>query len=386
MPRSQKRLPRPGNFETAGQQDSRRWVTTGVGFRKQNQQREVLQVEQLAAIIDSAIDAVVTVDERQRVILFNSAAETMFLCPAAEVIGQPIDRVIPQWFQATWSGHPNGFGETQETGRGALAEIHGRRANGEDFPIEASISQIESRGQKLYTAILRDISRRKDLEEALRHVSGRLISVQDEERRRVARELHDGVNQQLAILCIELQQLGQTIPKRQSALHLRIQSLTADAQEISSEIRRLAYRLHPSKLDHLGLLAAVQSMCDELSERQDLKIEFRHSGFPAVLPRNITLCLFRIVQESLHNVIIHSGARKALVVLERTGSEIRLSISDEGRGFDAESATIKAGLGLVSMRERIRLVGGEISIRSQPSRGTQIDVSVPLTRGAMTAT
>jgi signal transduction histidine kinase len=142
--------------------------------------------------------------------------------------------------------------------------------------------------------------------------------------------------------------------------------------------------MHPSKLDHLGLVEAVKEFCDEISKHQDLKIEFRYPGFPVrkVLPKDVKLCLYRIVQESLHNVVKHSAARKALIVLEKTDQAVRLSVSDDGCGFDAETTRSKAGLGLISMRERLRFVGGEISIRSQPSRGTRIDVSVPLSRQA----
>src|SRR5205085_6938946 len=175
-----------------------------------------------------------------------------------------------------------------------------------------------------------DITKHKSMEEALQDLSGRLIGVQEAERQRIARELHDDLNQRMAILSIELQQLDQSIPKRKTSLHTSIQNLWAKAQEISAEIHRLSYQLHPFKLDHLGLMAAVKDFCDELSRRKDMKIEFRHRGFPAVLPQDIRLCLFRIVQESLHNVVKHSGARAALVVLEKTDQAVNLSVSDKG--------------------------------------------------------
>ena len=227
-----------------------------------------------------------------------------------------------------------------------------------------------------------DITERKTMENALRDLSARLIGVQEEERRRIARELHDDLNQRMAILSIELQQLDRAAPEGEEALHTRIQNLWTRAQGISAEIHRMSYQLHPSAAEHLGLAVAVQDLCCEVSEHQGLKIEFRQDGFPAMLPTEVALCAFRIVQESLHNVIAHSGADEAIVVLEKTDQAVSLSISDEGCGFDVESAGINGGLGLISMRERLRLVGGEIVIRSQPSRGTQIEVSIPLARQA----
>lgn len=219
-------------------------------------------------------------------------------------------------------------------------------------------------------------------EGAMRHLSGQLISAQEAERRRIARELHDDLSQRMAILAVELQQLEYGIPKRKRVLHTCVHDLWAKAQEISAEINRLSYQLHPPKLEHLGLVAAVKGFCAEVSERQALNVEVCHPSFPAALPKDVALCAFRIVQESLDNVTRHSGARQARVVLTKTDYAVHLCVSDEGCGFDVESAGSRGGLGLLSMRERIWLVGGEFSVHSQPSRGTRISVSIPLARQA----
>ncbi len=226
-----------------------------------------------------------------------------------------------------------------------------------------------------------DIADRKQAEEVVRELGGRLIRAQEEERSRIARELHDNLNQRMALFSIELEQLSQRIPEK-GKLKPRVKALWTRAQEISAEIHRVSYQLHPSKLDHLGLAAALKSFCDELSEREGLKIEFRDVGFPATLPKEVTLCVFRIAQESLRNVARHSGAQQATVVLEKTDQAVRLSVSDMGCGFDTESERMTRGLGFISMRERLRLVGGQLSIRSRPAHGTQIEVSAPLTRQA----
>ncbi|MFL6228110.1 MAG: sensor histidine kinase, partial [Pyrinomonadaceae bacterium] len=161
-----------------------------------------------------------------------------------------------------------------------------------------------------------------------------------------------------------------------------VQGLQQKAREISAEIHRLSYRLHPSKLDHLGLAAAVESLCEELSATCPIKIELHRTAFPASIPKDVSLCVFRIAQEALRNCIKHSGALNARVVLENTGVAVRLSVSDDGCGFDPKSEALKKGLGFTSMRERLRLVGGELRIYSQPLCGTRLEISVPLKAGA----
>ena len=225
---------------------------------------------------------------------------------------------------------------------------------------------------------LEDVTRHREAEEALRNLGGLLINAQEEERSRIARELHDDLSQQLAIMSIEIQQLGQKIPGDDQDIKGLVRGLLAKAQDISSEIHRLSYKLHPAKLDHLGLAAAIKGLCAELSDHRDVKIDFRQKGFPATLSKDVTLCVFRIAQESLQNVVRHSGAHEAQVVLRKSARALHLRVSDAGCGFDARSSRTKAGLGFISMRERLRLVGGKISIRSQPFSGTQIDVVVPI--------
>jgi PAS domain S-box-containing protein len=224
-----------------------------------------------------------------------------------------------------------------------------------------------------------DITDRKRAEATLRDLGGRLISAQEEERSRVARELHDDLNQRMALLSIHLEQAQQDLLKPFD-LSQCFQNLQTQIQEISNDIHRLSYRLHPSKLDHLGLGAAVKSLCDELKESVKLQIEFQQIGVPAILPQEVTLCVFRIAQEALRNCVKHSGARAVEVLLAKTNNEIRLSVSDNGCGFDPESELNKKGLGFISMRERLRLVDGCMHIHTRALRGTRVEVSVPVMR------
>ncbi|MCM3871578.1 MAG: PAS domain-containing protein, partial [Pyrinomonadaceae bacterium] len=187
-----------------------------------------------------------------------------------------------------------------------------------------------------------DVTASKLIEATLRDLSGRLIHAQEEERRRVARELHDDVNQRMALLSIELEQLGQVA--KPLDLHRRLKGLQDQVQEISADIHRLSYKLHPSQLDHLGLAAAVKSLCENLSAKGTIKVELQQSGLPANLSKDVTLCVFRITQEALGNCVRHSGAEKARVMIETISNEIHLSVSDDGCGFEMDSETMKKGL------------------------------------------
>ncbi len=241
-------------------------------------------------------------------------------------------------------------------------------------------AKLDMPGERAFRVLvtLEDITRRKLAEEELRQLGGRLIKAQEEERSRIGRDLHDDLSQRLAIFSMELEQLRRAMPGERDDLTSSVRKLMTRAQELASDIHRLSYQLHPFKLDTLGLSSAIKSLCQEISDHRDLKIKFQQKGFPAALPPEITLCIFRIAQEALHNIVKHSGAREAKLVLTKTSEAIRLRVVDRGTGFDIEAAKTRKRLGLLSMKERLRLVGGELSIRSRPTEGTQIDVLIPI--------
>jgi len=218
-----------------------------------------------------------------------------------------------------------------------------------------------------------DITRRKQLEEELLGMSQKLIESQEQERTRIGRELHDDINQRLAMLSLELEQLQEN----PSEIQPRVKELRRQTAEISNDVQALSHDLHSSKLEYLGVVAGMKSWCKEFAERQRMQIDFK-SDVPSAVPLQIGLTLFRVLQEALHNVIKHSGARQVEVQLREDSSEIHLIINDSGRGFDPEAAYRGKGLGLTSMRERIRLVNGAISIESKRGGGTTIYVRVPL--------
>jgi len=211
----------------------------------------------------------------------------------------------------------------------------------------------------------------------LRTLAGRLIAAQEAERARIARDLHDDMNQRLALLMIEIDQFGRRVG-RQETNSDDVKRISDRAAEIATDLHRLSYQLHPTKLEALGLVPSVQAVCRDVSSQHGIQVEFKHQFVPTDLHPEIALCLFRIVQESLRNVVRHSHATRVLVKIAATDGELHLQVADQGCGFDVD-AMGRNGLGLVSMRERVKFVGGEIAIRSAPGNGTRIGVRVPCT-------
>jgi signal transduction histidine kinase len=181
----------------------------------------------------------------------------------------------------------------------------------------------------------------------------------------------------MALLSFELEQIVQTM-SISGQMRRKFEGLQNQAQEISSDIHRLSYRLHPSKLDHLGLAAAIRSLCEQINAGGKLRIYLHQDRVPASLPKDITLCLFRIAQEALRNAVKHSRANHARLIVQASSKVVRLSVIDDGCGFDIRAASFAEGLGFISMRERLRIIGGTLEIHSQPAQGTRIEVTAPL--------
>jgi PAS domain S-box-containing protein len=226
--------------------------------------------------------------------------------------------------------------------------------------------------------LVADVTERKLAEEAISNVSRRLIEAQEQERARIARELHDDLSQRMALLQIGLEQFEQQIPGLSSQVRKQLRDIAELSAEVSSTIHNLSHQLHPSRLDTLGLVASIRGLCREFSQRHKLGVLFIHHDIQEEIPKDVSLCLYRIIEEALQNVAKHSGAEDAKVELSGHGDRIDLCISDSGTGFRAESARVETGIGLISMRERLRLVGGHLSVESGPSLGTQIRVRIPL--------
>jgi signal transduction histidine kinase len=237
---------------------------------------------------------------------------------------------------------------------------------------------VDGSGHPLYLrGTIQDITNRKLSEEALFAMTGRLITAQEEERARIARELHDDLSQRMALLQIGLEQFKQGMPGLSSQDQQQLSNIAEMATEVSSDIHSLSHQLHPTRLDTLGLVDSLKGFCREFSLQHKLPVQFLHTDIPGQIPNDVTLCLFRIAQEALRNVVKHSGATEAEVELSGNDDELDLCVSDSGQGFNLESLKGVVGLGLISMRERVRLVGGHLSIESNPSHGTRIRVRIP---------
>ena len=474
--------------------------------RKLAEQKLRESEDQLAEIVGSAMDAIIAVDAERRIILFNAAAETMFGCTKDEAIGTDIDRFIPQLPRWEHIAHVRAFGESGvPTGNmGTPAALCAVRTNGQEFPVEASITRLESNGDKPSTVIIRDITERRHAEDAIREseerfrlvantapvmiwmsgtdrkcnyfnkpwldftgrplqaelgdgwaegvhpddfsrclrsyteafdrresfelqyrlrrhdgeyrwaldqgvprfnpdgtfagyigsciditerklaeeslatIGRRLIEAQEEERAWIGRELHDDINQRLALLAVELDRWNQHISATPE-LRDQIRHAQERISQIAKDVQGLSHRLHSSKLEYLGLATASNSFCKELSDQNKVEVQFKHAGIPRNLPKEVSLCLFRVLQEALQNAMKHSGVRSFAVDLHGTADVIDLTVADLGSGFEEQEAFTRNGLGLISMRERLQLVQGELSVKSKPGAGTTIHARVPLT-------
>ena len=222
-----------------------------------------------------------------------------------------------------------------------------------------------------------DITGRRRAEAIARDLSGRLINAQEAERHRIARELHDDLSQRLALISVELEMFGQQPPAQREAIAGRMAEFSGMVKHLSSDIHRLAHELHPAKLDQLGLVAAARGFCKELAAAHQIATEFAARDVPRTLPEDVALCLYRITQEALQNVIKHSGATSAQVELTADATGLQLSITDDGHGFDLQAVPVNGSLGIVSMRERVRMVHGQFTLQSRPGEGTRIEVRVP---------
>jgi PAS domain S-box-containing protein len=341
--------------------------------------------ERFRHAVEAAPSGMIMVGQNGQIVLANAQMVRLFGYQKEELLGETVEMLVPERFREQ---HPlprnQFFAAPANRPMGAGRELLARRKDGSEFPVEIGLNPIQTRMGSFVLASIIDITQRKQDEEdlranerELRALTGRLLQAQETERRRIARELHDDLNQSLALLAVELDLLGQKPPESIVQLGGIMQELSSRVKQLSSTVHGLSHLLHPSKLEQLGLVSAVRALCKELHQAHGLTIDFAHQHVPLSIPHDTSLCLYRIAQEALRNVIKHSGAGSTHVELRGSEEEITLRIVDDGAGFEIGSLDGQSGLGLVSMRERLRLVGGTIAIDSRKSAGTRIDVRVP---------
>jgi two-component system, NarL family, sensor histidine kinase UhpB len=354
-----------------------------------------LNEARMMGIIRSSMEAIITLDEAQRVVIFNPAAELVFGLSAMEAIGAPLSRFIPERFRAAHAQHVEQFGETGVTERQmgrAQRVLYGLRANGEEFPIEASISQIRDNSGKLFTVMLRDVTERVRAEEALkrsreelRELSANLQNVREAEKTRIARELHDDLGQQLTALKIDLSALerrlgdnaASDVPARLAGMRNLIDSTVA-------ALRRIAADLRPVMLDDLGLVPAIEWLANDFTNRYGIVVERDLDADASMFSSGASSALFRIVQEALTNVARHAEANLVELLLKVDGPSCVLRIADDGLGATGDpadrqrDALREKSFGLLGIRERARMLDGTVSIDTAPGKGFAMTVTFAL--------
>jgi len=267
--------------------------------------------------------------------------------------------------------------QVQEKGAVRSTELLFRRKDGEVWTGLVSSELINLNGEPCALSLIADITDRKLAEQALADVQRKLVAVQEEERTRIARDLHDDINQRIALVTVDIDQLRQKRPKSLSDLAIQLSDIRERLNEIAKCVQSISHELHSPQLEYLGLIPAMRSFCREFSSRQSVQIDFCPEDTLQTPSTEISLCLFRVLQEALHNAVKHSHVRRFTVTLTCSAGQLALTIADSGIGFDPKAAFSSGGLGLVSMRERVRLVSGTIVIDAKPMHGTTIHVRVP---------
>jgi PAS domain S-box-containing protein len=330
---------------------------------------------QLAGIVGSAMDAIITVDAAQRIVQFNAAAEQMFGVAADRAIGTRLDRFIPLDARSEHAAHIERFAATGVSKRamGRLGQVRGVRLDGREFPAEASISQLVVGEAHYFTVIMRDITERARTEQQLRQnaadlqrLSLRIIQVQEAERRHIARELHDEIGQTLTAAKLSVQQQGDGPA---------LAGTVAALDHVLQQVRTLSLDLRPSMLDDLGLPATLRWLLGQQSQLGKFTTALELEGLDERLASDVETTAFRIVQEALTNVLRHAAAQRVIVRLTRRDDRLLLEVQDDGLGFDPRARS--QSFGLQGMRERATLVGGELEIDSAAGRGTTVRARLP---------
>lgn len=345
-----------------------------------------LDEARLLGIIRSSTEAIITIDENQRIIMFNPMAERLFDCPAADALGTSLSRFVPERFRAGHEGHVRQFGVTGVSDRqmGGRRILYGLRATGGEFPFEASISQFGDETGKLYTVMLRDISAQIDAErslqrshEELRELSANLLNIREEEKSRIARELHDDLGQQLTALKMDISSLELDAGTNADA-RARLRGMQRLIDATVASMRRIAADLRPVMLDDLGLVPAIDWLAIDFTNRYGIDVERQIDARHTIFSRDGATAVFRIVQEALTNVARHAQATRVDLALYLEGDRCILRIADDGIGAHERVDAGRKSFGLIGIRERAHGLDGSVSIESGIGRGFAVTVTFPL--------
>lgn len=363
-------------------------VRRAVRQRNLAQQSQQESESTAQALFETTAQAIFIVDRSGKIVMANPATHTMFGYAASELLGQSVDLLVPDQLRGVHAAHRERyFASPQSRPMGLGLDLQGQRKDGSEFFAEISLSYIETAQGTQGVAFVTDISKRRADQESIRQqreelrgLAGRLMTAQDDERRRIARDLHDDLSQKLAYLAMDLGKLA-TKPSAYELLG-DLRPLQLRAAEAAESVRRISHQLHPSILDDIGLEAALEQYCEEFEERSGIATEFSSRDVPESLPREVMSSVYHIFQECLRNVSKHSKAQAVFVTLEVVGNVLRLTVRDQGVGVSTDRLQAGVSIGIVGMKERAHLVNGTLSIQSQSGQGTEVSVEVPLTSAA----
>ncbi len=331
------------------------------------------------------MDAIISIDESERIVLYNRAAEQTFGWRADQVMGHSLSMLMPERFRAGHSGHVRHFASTGVTSRrkggaGDGIVLWGLRADGSEFPMDASISQIDTDHGKVFSVILRDVTERVKARQDLARFATEASAIREQEKSRVARELHDELAQSLTALKMDAIWLRDHLAREPEAAARKLAGMLEMLDASVAATRRIAADLRPLVLDDLGLVPAIEWLAQTFTQRHGVTCELDLDESLELGEPHAT-AVFRIVQESLANVAKHAHARTAWVRVAREGREIVLDVRDDGVGFDAGAGRKPQSLGLIGLRERAQLLAGTVRIESTPGEGTHMVARIPVPAG-----
>jgi PAS domain S-box-containing protein len=344
----------------------------------------------IRTLMESTSQGILAVNEAGNIVLANLRAASMFGYRKSDFVGRPIfDLIPPDLRQLHQKKHIQFFRKPNRGPMDTGLNLSGLHKGGREFPVEISLSSIQVNHETLAVAFVTDISKRKESEALLQEshdqrvaLSHSLMTAHDEASRRLSRELHDVFSQELAALATESRLLKRDLPRQETAAAEKVEGLALRITKLAKDMHQMSRRLHPAVLDELGLQAALRAECNAFSHLHGIPTIFRSKRPIQALNPDVALCLYRVTQESLRNIAKHSGTKTVAIDLVVKKGILCLKIEDFGRGFDTRSHGRKnVGLGIISMTERTRAVGGSLTVDSKSGRGTIITARVPLETG-----